>query len=88
MYVHFCFTGWGLLPSAGFLPEQSRGWSYEAFLIIKGERFGTKLLAFSLPRGEGSLTYGFQAWREAKGLDFTYDLRSVGNHSLLFSWCC
>uniref|UniRef100_A0A7N1A3H6 Cytochrome c oxidase polypeptide II n=1 Tax=Kalanchoe fedtschenkoi TaxID=63787 RepID=A0A7N1A3H6_KALFE len=28
------------------------------------------LLAFSLPRGEESLTYGFQAWREAKGLDF------------------
>jgi len=23
--------------------------------------------------GERSLTYGFQAWREAKGLDFTYD---------------
>jgi hypothetical protein len=35
--------------------------------------FFSLLLAFSLPRGEGSLTYGFQAWREAKGLDFTSD---------------
>jgi hypothetical protein len=35
--------------------------------------FFSLLLAFSLPRGEGSLTYGFQAWREAKGLDFPYD---------------
>jgi len=45
--------------------------------------FFSLLLAFSLPRGalatrlkgEGRrrLTYGFKAWREAKGLDFTYD---------------
>ena len=41
-------------------------------IIKKGKGFSL-LLAFSLPRGEGSLTYGFQAWREAKGLDFTYD---------------
>ncbi|CAH8307723.1 unnamed protein product [Eruca vesicaria subsp. sativa] len=47
------------------------------------EQRGRLLLAFSLPRGalatrlkgEGRrrLTYGFKAWREAKGLDFTYD---------------
>ena len=48
------------------------GWSY---LIIMKRRKGffCLLLAFSLPRGEGSLTYGFQAWRKAKRLDFTYD---------------
>ncbi len=51
------------------------GWSYEAYLIIMKRRKGffSLLLTFSLPRGEGSLTYGFQAWRKAKGLDFTYD---------------
>ncbi|CBI36501.3 unnamed protein product, partial [Vitis vinifera] len=43
-------------------------------LLEKGERVIFRgLLAFSLPKGEGSLTYGFQAWREVKGLDFTYD---------------
>ncbi|XP_033128659.1 uncharacterized mitochondrial protein AtMg01280-like [Brassica rapa] len=48
-----------------------------------GRALASLLLAFSLPRGalatrlkgEGRrrLTYGFKAWREAKGLDFTYD---------------
>jgi hypothetical protein len=47
----------------------------DAYLIIlkSGKGFFRFLLAFSLPRGEGSLTYGFRAWREAKGLDFHYD---------------
>jgi hypothetical protein len=43
------------------------------FIIKKEKGFFSLLLAFSLPRGEGGLTYGFQAWREAKGLDLTYD---------------
>jgi hypothetical protein len=37
------------------------------FIIKKEKGFFSLLLAFSLPRGEGGLTYGFQAWREAKG---------------------
>lgn len=43
-------------------------------LCKKGEKgFFSLLLAFSLPIGERSLTDGCKAWREAKGLDFTYD---------------
>ena len=48
-------------------------WSLPYLLLKKEKGFFSLLLAFSLPRGEGGLTYGFQAWREAKGLDLTYD---------------
>ncbi|CAF2270483.1 unnamed protein product [Brassica oleracea var. botrytis] len=56
---------------------------FKTFLLLIRPFPNLLLLAFSLPRGalatrlkgEGRrrLTYGFKAWREAKGLDFTYD---------------
>uniref|UniRef100_A0A2N9G5D7 cytochrome-c oxidase n=1 Tax=Fagus sylvatica TaxID=28930 RepID=A0A2N9G5D7_FAGSY len=73
----------GALSSKGHNQPLYLCWSYEAYLIImKREKgFFSLLLAFSLPRGEGSLTYAFQAWRETKGLDFTYDQISLAFRS-------
>ena len=63
------------------------GLRYEAYLIIMKEKgFFSLLLAFSLPRGEGSLTYGVS---KPGAKDWISPMiRSVGNHSLLFLWCC
>lgn len=64
-----------LVPSRLLRVREAWNPQYEGSLKIEkgGQGFFSLLLAFSLPRGEGSLTDGFQAWREAKGLDFTYD---------------